>query len=167
MLVSFLALILIQCMNSNCDVTMRWYPQGIQKLVCTYELPETPWQNFNFQGGGGGGILGQSNFKVPSPSQISIFREREGAVKTQSVLAKFQFSRGGGYSGVVKTQSAKSYANFNWRRCRVGGFWGSQNSKCQVLAKFQFSGGGDIVRRIGQTGIFVHKFVPLQLAFGD
>ena len=52
---------------------MRWYPRGIQKLVSTYELPETP-------------------------VQIS-------------------------YS-------------------QVGVNWGSQNSKCQVLSKFQFGGGG-------------------------
>ena len=64
------------------------YPRGIQKLVSTCELPETP---------GWGGILGQSQLKVPSPGQIS----------------------------------------------RGGVFWGSHNSKCQVLAKFQFGGEGD------------------------
>ena len=47
-------------------VPRRW---GIQKLVSTYELPETPWPNF----------------------------------------------KGEGYSGVIKTQSAKYWPNFNFQ----------------------------------------------------
>ena len=69
---------------------------------------------------GGGEFLGSQNSKC-------------------QVLAKFQFSGGGGYSWVVKTHSTKSWPNFN---LRGGLFVGSQNSKCQVLTKFQFSSGG-------------------------
>ena len=70
----------------------RWYPQGIQKLVPTYELRKTPWgggpqtnsnakcqdlQNFSFFGGvcGGGGVTpDQLKCKVPRSAQIFIFR---------------------------------------------------------------------------------------------
>ena len=103
------------------------------------------WPNFNFQVGGvfsgsqnskcqvlnkfqfwgGGGYSCVVKTQSPSPGQISIFRG------------------GGGYSWVVKTQSAKSWPNFNFQVGAV--FLGSQNSKCQVLAKFQFSGGGCIL----------------------
>ena len=45
------------------------------------------------------------------------------------------------YNLIRETRSAKSWPNFNffWGGGRL--FWGSQNSKCQVLAKFQFSEG--------------------------
>ena len=91
---------------------MRWYPRGIQKLVSTYELPETP-------GGVGGGGRG-----VPSPVQISYSQEgvNWGSQNSEcQVLSAFQFS--------------------GWRWGK-GVNWSSQNSKCQVLSKFQFGGGG-------------------------
>ena len=49
---------------------------------------------------------------------------------------------GGGYSWLLKSQSAKSWPNFHFRRAGV--FLATQNSKCQVLTKFSFSkvGGG-------------------------
>ena len=57
------------------------------------------------------------------------------------------------YSGVVKTQkplSAKICLNLNF----FGGerFWGSQNSMCQVLAKFSFLGEGGILDQIPEYG---------------
>ena len=53
-------------------------------------------------------------------------------------------------SGEVKNQkprSAKIYLNLNFRGWVGEGeggvvFWGSQNSKCRVLAKFSLEGGG-------------------------
>ena len=67
----------------------KWYPWGIQKLVSTCEFPETQ----------GGGLVnwGSQNSKVLSPAEISIFG-----------------GGGGGSTGVVKTQSAKSCPNFNF-----------------------------------------------------
>ena len=59
---------------------------------------------------------------------------------------QISFFGGGGYSTVVKTQSAKSWPNFNF-------FWGG--------------GEGHSGPRIGQTGIFEHKFIPLGLAFAS
>ena len=47
--------------------------------------------------------------------------------------------RGGGYSCQVKTQSAKIWPTFHFR-WGGGLFCSSQNSKCQDLPKFQFSG---------------------------
>ena len=88
-------------LQPQCGVTSlfstRWYPLGIQ-LVSTYELPETPV--------GGGVFWGSQNSKC-------------------QVLDKLQFlgREGGRYSGVVKTDSDKSWPNF------LGGggvSWGEQ-----------------------------------------
>ena len=73
-------------------------------------------------------------------------------------LSKFEFSgrgRGEGVFWEAKTQkplSAKICLNLN-----LGGrgvFWGSQNSKCQVLAKFSFPGRGC------KLGFFNQIFTP-------
>ena len=72
------------------------------------------------------------------------------------------------YSRVVKTQSAKTWPNFNFQG-EGGVFLGSQNSKCQVLTKFQFSGEeeglflGSHYSRIGYSWIFEHKIFLLKI----
>ena len=48
----------------------------------------------------------------------------------------------GGCSVLVKTQSAKSCLNLNFRGGDV--FCSSENSKCQNMPKFQFSGKGEV-----------------------
>ena len=64
------------------------------------------------------------------------------------ILAKFSLGVGGGYSLVVKTQSAKFWPSFHFRGEGVwptihGGevFLGSENSKYQVLANFSLGRG--------------------------
>ena len=92
----------------------RWYPRGIQKLVSTYEFPETL---------GGGVFWGSQNSMC-------------------QVLAKLKIWGG---SGVVKSKSAKSWPNFNFRG---GAILSTQIPSPSNLTKFPLGGGVGVLDQI-------------------
>ena len=117
--------------NQFNKVKTKWYARGTQKLVSTYDLP-----NSGPRGGGGLGVW--------------VFC----------------------YSGVKteNTQSAKICLNFNfWEGAGlgVGLYSGSQNSKCQDLPKFQFSGGGGFSDLKFQRGALWRIWTQIYCSHGN
>ena len=103
----------------------RWYPRGIQKLVSTYDLPDSGPTGKCQDGGGFSGVRTEN---------------------TQSAKNYLNFNLRGGGGCVVwteNTQIAKIYLNLNFRG---GGYSGvrTENTECQDLPKFKFSGGGTL-----------------------
>ena len=93
--------------------------RGIQKLVSTYDLPETRGQ---IQFPGGGHVL--QKLKVPRSDQIFIFRGGGGIpdqLKHRWPRSAQIFMGGGGYSSTTEPQSAKIFPKFSFSGGRYSG----------------------------------------------
>ena len=113
----------------NLDRKNEWYPRGIQislhirspgrgySGVKTWNTQSAKkWLNFNFRGGGEGGLLWSQNWKYSKWQEIKKW-------------LNLNFRGGGGHSGGMVLWSQ------NWKY-----------SKCQEIAKFQWGGGGGVVK---------------------